>query len=128
MALKPISYYGQFTPTGVDQSGARRMQALAGLGETVAGLGTKFSIDKAEREAPALAEQAVEEARTVDEEGKVSYGEVSTKNGYGSDLFNRTVINAQLSQRNTDSKVRLIELATEFADDPVGYENASKAY
>tara|TARA_R110001599_G_scaffold313141_1_gene520882 strand:+ start:453 stop:2489 length:2037 start_codon:yes stop_codon:yes gene_type:complete len=128
MALKPISYYGQFTPTGVDQSGARRMQALAGLGETVAGLGTKFSIDKAEREAPALAEQAVEEARTVDEEGKVSYGEVSTKNGYGSDLFNRTVINAQLSQRNTDSKVRLIELATEFADDPAGYENASKAY
>ena len=128
MALKPISYYGQFTPTGVDQSGARRMQALAGLGETVASVATKFGIDKAEREAPALAEQAVEEARTVDKEGKVSYGEVPTKNGYGSDLFNRTVINAQLSQRNTDSKVRLIELATEFADDPAGYENASKAY
>jgi hypothetical protein len=128
MALKPISYYGQFTPTGVDQSGARRMQALAGLGETVAGLGTKFSIDKAEREAPAQALQAVEEARTVDEEGKVSYGDIEQRRGYGANVFQNTVINAQLSQRNTDSKVRLIELATEFADDPAGYENASKAY
>ena len=59
MALKPISYYGQFTPTGVDQSGARRMQALAGLGETVASLGTKFSIDKAE-EAKIVAKEALQ--------------------------------------------------------------------
>ena len=38
MAIKPISYYGQFTPTGVDQSGAKRMQALAGLAEQVGGM------------------------------------------------------------------------------------------
>jgi len=128
MALKPISYYGQFTPTGVDQSGARRMQALAGLGETVAGLGTKFSIDKAEREAPAQALQAVEEARTVDEEGKVSYGEIEERRGYGARIYQNTVINAQLAQRKTDTTIRLEEIATEFADDPEGYESAVNAY
>jgi hypothetical protein len=35
---QPIGFYGKFQPTGVDNSAAQRMQALAGLGETVAGL------------------------------------------------------------------------------------------
>jgi hypothetical protein len=35
---QPIGFYGKFQPTGVDNSAARRMQALAGLGETVAGV------------------------------------------------------------------------------------------
>ena len=42
MAKQPrqqrILSYGEFRPTGVDDSAARRMQALAGLGETVAGV------------------------------------------------------------------------------------------
>jgi hypothetical protein len=33
---QPIGFYGKFQPTGVDNSAAQRMQALAGLGETVA--------------------------------------------------------------------------------------------
>jgi hypothetical protein len=28
MAQKPIGYYGEFRPTGVDQSAARRFEAL----------------------------------------------------------------------------------------------------
>jgi hypothetical protein len=35
---QPIGFYGKFQPTGVDNSAAQRMQALAGLGETVAGI------------------------------------------------------------------------------------------
>ena len=31
MAIKPITRYGKFTPTGVDLSGETRMRALAGL-------------------------------------------------------------------------------------------------
>lgn len=33
MAVKQIDYYGQFTPTGVDMSTAKRFQALAGLAD-----------------------------------------------------------------------------------------------
>ena len=35
MAQKRIDYYGQFTPTGVDTSQAKRLQALSGLAEQV---------------------------------------------------------------------------------------------
>ena len=45
MAQKPIGYYGEFRPTGVDQSAARRFDALAGLagqvGDVAAAFGTK---------------------------------------------------------------------------------------
>ena len=35
MAQKRIDYYGRFTPTGVDTSQAKRLQALSGLAEQV---------------------------------------------------------------------------------------------
>ena len=35
MAQKRIEYYGRFTPTGVDTSQAKRLQALSGLAEQV---------------------------------------------------------------------------------------------
>ena len=125
---QPIGFYGKFQPTGVDNSAAQRMQALAGLGETVAGMAEQFGIAKAEELAPAEAALAVEEARTLDEAGNIIYEEVAQRSGWGSNVFNRTAVHAQLAQRNTDSKVRLTELAVEFADDPIGYENASQAY
>ena len=77
MAKQPrqqrVGFYGEFRPTGVDDSAARRMQALAGLGATVASVAEQFGIAKAEREAPAQAQEAVEQAITVDEEGQRSY-------------------------------------------------------
>ena len=126
---QPIGFYGKFQPTGVDNSAAQRMQALAGLGETVAGIAEQFGIAKAEELAPAEALQAVEEARIVDPEtGKVSYGEVAQKSGWGSSVYQNTVINAQYAQRKTDTTIRLNEIAVDFADDPKGYETAAKAF
>ena len=125
---QPIGFYGKFQPTGVDDSAARRMQALAGLAKQVGGMAEQFGIAKAEEAAPAEAALAVEEARTLDEAGNIIYEEVAQRSGWGSNVFNRTAVHAQLAQRNTDSKVRLTELAVEFADDPIGYENASQAY
>ena len=125
---QPIGFYGKFQPTGADDSAARRMQALAGLAGQVGGMAEQFGIAKAEELAPEQALQAVEEARTVDETGNIIYEEVAQRSGWGSNVFNRTAVHAQLAQRNTDSKVRLTELAVEFADDPIGYENASQAY
>ena len=125
---QPIGFYGKFQPTGVDDSAARRMQALAGLAKQVGGMAEQFGIAKAEEAAPAEAALAVEEARTLDEAGNIIYEEVAQRSGWGSNVFNRTAVHAQLAQRNTDSKVRLTELAVEFADDPIGYESASQAY
>ena len=86
---QPIGFYGKFQPTGADDSAARRMQALAGLGETVAGMAEKFGIAKAEELAPAEAALAVEEAITVDPEtGEKVFGEVPVRKGWGSRVFN----------------------------------------
>ena len=118
MARQPrqerIGFYGKFQPTGVDQSGARRMQALAGLAEQVGGMAEQFGIAKAEELAPAQAAQAVEEAITIDSEtGKKVFGAVPTKKGYGSDLFNQEVISAYESGLSADVSEDLLKISIE---------------
>ena len=133
MAKRPrqqrILSYGEFRPTGVDDSAARRMQALAGLGETVAGVAEQFGRAKAEREAPEQAQQAVEEAVTVDPEtGEKVFGEVPTRRGWGSEAFNRTAVNAYLSEVSMDADAKFVELQETFKDDPAGFTSSAKAY
>ena len=105
MALKPISYYGQFTPTGVDQSGAKRMQALAGLAEQVGGMAEQFGIDKAE------------EAKIEAKEAQQIAAKEATK-----------LTAAQLAYRKTDGIEQIEQIAIDFAEDPDGYTDAIKVY
>ena len=133
MAKRPrqqrILSYGEFRPTGVDDSAARRMQALAGLGQTVAGVAEQFGRAKAEREAPEQAQQAVEEAVTVDPEtGEKIFGAVPTRRGWGSEAFNRTAVNAYLSEVSMDADAKFIELQEAFKDDPAGFASSAEAY
>lgn len=132
MAKQPrqqrVGFYGEFRPTGVDDSAARRMQALAGLGATVASVAEQFGIAKAEREAPAQAQEAVEQAITVDEEGQKVFGEVPTRRGYGSEVFNRNAINAYLAEISIDSDIKIKELEEKYKDNPQGFANDANAY
>lgn len=65
MAIKPIKRYGKFTPTGVDDSEARKLQALAGVGKQVMKLAVGYGKAKREQEAVAEGTQAgVEAAKT----------------------------------------------------------------
>ena len=118
MARRPrqerILSYGEFRPTGVDDSAARRMQALAGLGETVAGVAEQFGRAKAEREAPEQAQQAVEEAVTVDPEtGEKVFGAVPTRRGWGSEAFNQEVISGYASGLSADVSEDLLKISIE---------------
>lgn len=45
---KEIKYYGQLRPTGVDQSGVRRLQAIAGLADQVQEIAYAYGAKKAE--------------------------------------------------------------------------------
>ena len=47
MAIKQIDYYGRFTPTGVDDSNAKRFQALAGLADQASEIGFSIASRKA---------------------------------------------------------------------------------
>ena len=45
---KEIKYYGQLRPTGVDQSGVKRLQAIAGLADQVQEIAYEYGAKKAE--------------------------------------------------------------------------------
>lgn len=132
MAKQPrqqrVGFYGEFRPTGIDDSAAKRMQALAGLAKQVGGIAEEFGIAKAEREAPAQAQEAVEQAITVDEEGQKVFGEVPTRKGYGSEVFNRNAINAYLAEISIDSDIKIKELEEKYKDNPQGFASDANAY
>jgi hypothetical protein len=131
MAIKPITRYGKFTPTGVDRSGEIRMRALAGLGEKVTDLAVGFGKAKREQEAFGEAVQAVEKARTVDPDtGEIKYGEVEKRSSfkYGSAQYNQALFSAVRSQREQDSRAEINELSITYKDDPTGFQSASSAY
>ncbi len=98
MAKRPrqqrILSYGEFRPTGVDNSAARRMQALAGLGETVAGVAEQFGRAKATELAPEQAKIQIDEATNIDPEtGEVTREKVEMRSGlaWGADAYNKEI-------------------------------------
>lgn len=131
MAIKPITRYGKFTPTGVDQSEARRLEALAGLGTQVRELAVGVGKAKREQEAVGEAVQAAEKARTVDPTtGEVTYGEVEERGAlkFGSAQFNQALNSTVRSQREQDSRAKITEYKETYKDDPTGFQSASEGY
>jgi hypothetical protein len=127
---QPIGFYGKFQPTGVDDSAARRMQALAGLGETVAGLSSlakQFGVAQANELAPAEAALAVEEAITVDPEtGKNIYGKIEKRKGWGSEVFNYEIAKGIGASQSIDVQEGMadISLRAQTSEDPLATFNA----
>ena len=131
MAIKPIKRYGKFTPTGVDDSEARKLQALAGVGKQVMNLAVGYGKAKREQEAVGEAVQAAEEARTVDPvTGEITYGEVEKRGAlkFGSSQFNQALNSTVRSQREQDSRAKITEYKETYKDDPTGFKNATDGY
>jgi hypothetical protein len=131
MAIKPIQRFGKFTPTGVDRSGEIRMRALAGLGEKVFDITRDVYKTKREEEAVGEAIEAAEKARKVDPAtGEVTYEDVEKRSAlkFGASVYNQTLIQAMSSQRDSDSRIRIAELAETYKDDPTGFQNEAQAY
>lgn len=131
MAIKPITRYGKFTPTGVDRSAETRMRALAGLGEQLQEMAVGTAKRVKEAEAPKEAVRAAEEARKVDPEtGEVTYAEVKERSAfkYGSAQYNQKLFSTMRSQREQDSRARIKELQETYKDDPLGFENEASSY
>jgi hypothetical protein len=118
MAQKPIMRYGQFTPTGVDQSAAQQMRALAGLGETVARAGIKIGEAAATARAPAEAEAAVAKAR---EEGT----EVKMKSplAWGASTYNATLEKAYVDSKELDFAAQAARIAIENPTDVMAFDS-----
>ena len=116
MARKPIGFYGQFQPTGVDGSAARQMRALAGLGETVASVATKFGMAKADELAPAQARKDVKKAR---EEGtELPQGPLT----WGSQAYEDAAAGAYYSGVTVDLQNASLDFEAAHPDDATAYQ------
>lgn len=124
---KPIGYYGQFTPTGVDESAARRYRALAGIAEDVGQMAFKIGASKAQeagQRAGAIAgEKAVEEG--IEPEKKEGF--LSSLSIYDQS-YNNAMESAYLAGITTDAKLGLERLATENPDDSQMFKERADQY
>ena len=117
MAQKRIEYYGRFTPTGVDTSQAKRLQALSGLAEQVGDIafdiGAKIQTERGQEAGVASGMEAAQEGQAPE-----------TKEGFLSAIsiydqaYNKAAVNAYSSGIRVDGKKKLFELEEKYATDP----------
>ena len=121
MARQPrqerIGFYGKFQPTGVDQSGAKRMQALAGLAEQVGGMAEQFGRAKADELAPEQAQKAAEKAITEGEELKKR-----NPLAYGATVYNNQLIQGYAAGIQNETSDMIAKVATENPADFTAFQ------
>jgi hypothetical protein len=117
MAQKRIDYYGRFTPTGVDTSQAKRLQALSGLAEQVGDIafeiGAKIQTKRGQEAGIASGMEAAEEGQAPE----VKEGFLSQISIYDQ-AYNKAALNAYSSGVRVDGKKKLFELEEKYATDP----------
>ena len=112
MAQKRIEYYGKFTPTGVDTSQAKRLQALSGLAEQVGGLAYGVASDIAERRGLQAGLAAGQEAA---EKGEI----IETQKGFLSQIsifdqaYNNALTKAYVAGVDNDARESINRLLTD---------------
>ena len=129
MAIRPIKRYGSFTPTGIDTSGVKRMQALAGVAGDVldvsTAIGRTIAEEKAPEQAQKAAEKALEEGTPIEKRSAFAYGANVYNNqlvqGYAAGKQNATAsLIAKTAQENPDDYAAFSEIVSE------GYKAISK--
>jgi len=128
MAQKRIEYYGRFTPTGVDTSQAKRLQALSGLAEQVGDIafevGGRIQKRKAIEDASAEALAAAEEGRSPE----IKEGLLSAISIYDQS-FNQTVENAYINEVTSDIRSAVDRMNVESDGDFEQFsQNANKYF
>jgi hypothetical protein len=129
MAQKPIGYYGEFRPTGVDTSAARRFEALAGLANQVGDIAFQIGAKKAEQVGAEKGEKAGREyaAKLAKPQPKVGPPEEmappETKKGFLASMsiegqaYDTAMKSAYLSQVSTDAKEQIERIAAQYPND-----------
>ena len=121
MAIKPIGFYGKFSGPGVDTSAQKRMESLAGLGATLQDISVGYG--KAKREEEAVEEGAIAGVKAA-ETGEL---ELSSTFSFGGAIRNKAAINAFMAESEAKFIEQVDGLETEFADDPLGFAEASNS-
>ena len=120
MAQKRIDYYGRFTPTGVDTSQAKRLQALSGLAEQVGDIafdiGAKIQTERGQEAGIASGMEAAKDSESP-EAPELREGFLSQISIYDQ-AYNEAALNAYSSGVRVDGRKKLMEFEEQFADEP----------
>ena len=120
MAQKRIEYYGRFTPTGVDTSQAKRLQALSGLAEQVGDIafdiGAKIQTKRGQEAGIASGMEAAKDSESP-EAPELKEGFLSQISIYDQ-AYNEAALNAYSSGVRVDGRKKLMEFEEQFADEP----------
>jgi polyhydroxyalkanoate synthesis regulator phasin len=135
MAQKPIGYYGEFRPTGVDTSAARRFEALAGLANQVGDIAFQIGAKKAEQVGAEKGEKAGREyaAKLAKPQPQVGPPEEmappETKKGFLASMsiegqaYDAAMKSAYLSQVSTDAKEQIERIAAQYPNDVQAFKS-----
>ena len=127
MAQKRIDYYGRFTPTGVDTSQARRLEALSGLAEKVGGLAYEVGADIQERRGLEAGLKAGQQAAA---KGEI----IETQKGFLSQIsvfdqaYNNALSKAYVAGVDNDARENINRLLTDNPDDIEAFDAAVNSY
>jgi hypothetical protein len=127
MAQKPIGYYGEFRPTGVDTSAARRFEALAGLADQVNGIAfniaAKKRAEQGEKAGMAAGIKAAEDGTPIEKEK----GFLSSISIFDQ-AKNKAIEASYVSSIATDARENIARLAEESNGDPKVFNEISTKY
>ena len=121
---KEIKYYGQLRPTGVDDSAARRLQAIAGVAAQVQDVayqaGAKMAQREGEREGLTAGQAAAVEGQPLEKrEGILSAFSIKDNS------YNDALESAYLSQVSVDSQEQMARIAAQYPDNVEAYSKAA---
>ena len=127
MAQKRIDYYGQFTPTGVDTSQAKRLQALSGLAEQVGDIafevGAKIQTKRGAEAGLAAGAKAIETKEAPEaKEGFLSQISVFDQ------AYNDAMRESYVAGVNNDARENIARIAAENYRDIEGFEKSVTKY
>ena len=140
MAQKPIGYYGEFRPTGVDTSAARRLEAIAGLANQVGDIAFQIGAKKAEqvgaeKGAKAAKEYAAKLAKPQPEVGPPE--EIvapETRKGFLASMsiqdqaYNTALKSGYLAQVSTDAKQEVERIRAQYPNDVQAFQANARQY
>tara|TARA_R110002124_G_scaffold4836_1_gene30351 strand:+ start:603 stop:2705 length:2103 start_codon:yes stop_codon:yes gene_type:complete len=127
MAQKPIGYYGEFRPTGVDQSAARRFQALAGLADQVGDIAFQIGSKKAEKVGAEKGGKAGREAAEAGTSAETKKGFLASMS-IEAQAYNTAMKSAYLSEVSTDAKEQIERIAAEHPDNTTAFLKNAAGY
>ena len=127
MAQKRIDYYGRFTPTGVDTSQAKRLQALSGLAEQVGDIafevGAKIQTKRGQEAGLAAGAEAIKTGEAPEaKEGFLSQISVFDQ------AYNDAMRESYIAGVNNDARENISRIAAENYRDIEGFEKNVAKY